>query len=711
MNVPVEKVEETKALILIIDDDNVSRKTVAAILRKNGYDVTQAENGEDGIIQFQKSKPDLVLLDVVMPDLNGYEVCEKIRSICTESIEAMPIVMLTGQNDAESIESAFSSGATDFVTKPVNLKLLGQRITYILRNSRNYKELQDKQKQLDRAQHIARLGYWRMELSSQHLFLSDQCASMLKITSAFTPPSYEDMIRLVHPDDRSTVMKIMENLLTTKSSYSLEHKLLLVDGKELSVVHQGEYIPASNAKEQDYVLGTIQDVTELREAQSEAQYQKYYDTATSLPNRQSFEIHLKHLPPDDKSLTAVVFIGLDQFSALNETIGHEGSDYIFNVIAQRLSEIERQGHYISRFAADRFALILRNILHVDDCENILNDILEKIRLPIDYKNHQHYITASAGISLSPIESEDAHELIQWAESAVQQSKDSGGNRFSFHAAERNKRAQQRLILEQDMRKGIENNEFVVFYQPQVSSSTAQIEGMEALVRWQHPERGMISPGEFIPLAEETGLIIPIGEQVLRTACHDTQKWRQSGYPLLVGVNLSAKQFSQPDLIEVVKSSLTASGLPSNALELEVTESMAMENIEETINKLNALQDLGIKISLDDFGTGHSSLSYLQKMPLSTLKIDQSFINSLEFKDETSSEAINGSGAIAATIINLSRNLDLHIIAEGIETEQQHAFLNDFGELTLQGFYFARPMPSDQFEEALIRKTSFPHPKS
>ena len=711
MNISVGKLEEIKPLILLIDDDNVSRKTVAAILSKNGYDVTQAENGEEGLIQFQKSKPDLVLLDVVMPGLNGYEVCEKIRSICTESIEAMPIVMLTGQNDAKSIESAFSAGATDFITKPVNLKLLGQRITYILRNSRNYKELQDKEKQLDRAQHIARLGYWRIDLSSQQIFLSDQCASMLQRTNDSLPPSYEEMMKLVHPDDRSTVIKIMEDLFNTKSSYSLEHKILLDDGKELSVVHQGEYIFASNAKEQDYILGTIQDVTELRDAQSEAQYQKYYDSATGLPNRQSFEIHLKHLSSDDKSLTAIVFIGLDQFSVLNETIGHEGSDYIFKVITQRLSEIERHGHYISRFAADRFALILRNILHVDDCEEILNDILEKIRLPIDYKNHQHYITASAGISLFPIESDDAHVLIQWAESAVQQSKDSGGNRFSFHAAERNKRAQKRLVLEQDMRKGLENNEFVVFYQPQVSSSTAQIKGMEALVRWQHPERGMISPGEFIPLAEETGLIIPLGEQVLRTACHDTQKWRQSGYPLLVGVNLSAKQFSQPDLIEVVKSSLMASGLPSNALELEVTESMAMENIEETINKLNAMKNIGIKISLDDFGTGHSSLSYLQKMPLSTLKIDQSFIHSLKFKDETSSETINGSGAIAATIINLSRNLDFHIIAEGIETEQQYAFLNEFGELTLQGFYFARPMPHDQFEEALFRKTSFPHPKS
>ena len=707
MNVSAEKTVEIKPLILIIDDDNVSRKTVAAILRKNGYDVTQAENGEEGIIQFKKAKPDLILLDVVMPGLNGYEVCEKIRSICVESIEAMPIVMLTGQNDAESIESAFSVGATDFITKPVNLKLLGQRITYILRNSRNYKELQDKGKQLDRAQHIARLGYWRMDFLSQQIFLSEQCASMLGRTHDSPPPSYEDMMLLVHPDDRSIIIKTMEELFSKKSAYSLEHRILLGNGKELSVVHQGEYISASNAKEKDYILGTIQDVTELREAQSEAQYQKHYDSATGLPNRHSFEIHLEHLVSDDKSLTAVVFISLDQLSVLNETIGHEGGDYIFNVITKRLCEIERQGHYISRFAADRFALILRNILHFDDCEEITNSLLNNIRHPIDYKNNKHYVTASIGISLFPIESNNSAELIQWAESAVLQAKDSGGDRFAFHTAERNQRAQQRLSLEQDMRKGIENNEFIVFYQPQVSASTSQIKGMEALVRWQHPERGMVSPGEFIPLAEETGLIIPIGEQVLRTACHDTQNWLQSGYDLLVGVNLSAKQFALPNLIEIVQSALTDSHLPASSLELEVTESMAMNDVEETIEKLKSLQALGIKTSLDDFGTGYSSLSYLQKMPLSTLKVDQSFVSCIEYDGVNLEKAKHDSGAIAATVINLSNNLGLHVIAEGIENESQFKFLQSFGDLTLQGFYFSRPLPHDQFEEALFRKIPLP----
>ena len=711
MNVSSKKIVEFKPLILIIDDDNVSRKTVAAILSKNGYDVTQAENGEEGIIQFQKTKPDLVLLDVVMPGLNGYEVCEKIRSICVESIEAMPIVMLTGQNDAKSIESAFSAGATDFITKPVNLKLLGQRITYILRNSQNYKELQDKEKQLDRAQHIARLGYWRMEILSQQIFLSDQCAAMLKRTNDSIPPSYEEMMTLVHPDDRSTIIKTMEELFSTKSSYSLEHRILLANGKELFVVHQGEYISASNAKEQDYILGTIQDVTELREAQSEAQYQKYYDSATGLPNRQSFEIHLEHLVSDHKNLTAVVFISLDQFSVLNETIGHEGGDYIFNIITKRLCEIERQGHYISRFAADRFALILRNILHFDDCEEIINSILNNIRHPIDYKNNKHYVTASIGISLFPIESNNSSELIQWAESAVQQAKDNGGDRFAFHTTERNQRAQQRLTLEQEMRKGIENNEFVVFYQPQVSASTGQIKGMEALVRWQHPERGMVSPGEFIPLAEETGLIIPIGEQVLRTACLNTQNWLQSGYALLVGVNLSAKQFALPNLIQIVESALADSHLPASALELEVTESMAMNDVEETIEKLKSLQALGIKTSLDDFGTGYSSLSYLQKMPLSTLKVDQSFVSCIEYDGVNLDKAKHGSGAIAATVINLSNNLGLHVIAEGIETQSQFEFLQSFGELTLQGYYFSRPLPQDQFEKALFHKTALPHPES
>ena len=703
-------IQEIIPTILLIDDDNVSRKTVAAILRKNGYEVTQAENGKEGIEQFKSHKPDLILLDVIMPGLNGYEVCEEIRSICVESIESMPIVMLTGQNDAESIENAFSSGATDFITKPVNLKLLGQRITYILRNSKNYRKLQEKEKQLDRAQRIARMGYWQMEPITQKISFSDQCASILELAATSFSASANEMMLLVHTDDRKKILNAIENAILKKSSYNLEHRMTLENGKELCVIHQAEYISATNAKEQDYLLGTIQDVTELRNAQSEAEYQKYYDNATGLPNRRSFELQLDHLVVNDQNLTAVVFICLDQLAALNETIGHEGGDYIFNLITQRLSELDRQGHYISRFSNDRFALLLRNILHFDDCEEILNDVLDKIRFPIDYNGHQHYITASVGASLFPIESEDTPELIQWAESAVQQSIDNGGNRFSFHTVERNLRAQERLVLEQDMRKGLKNNEFVVYYQPQVSSSTAQIVGMEALVRWQHPERGMVSPGVFIPLAEETSLILPLGEFILRTACRDAQHWLESGYSLLVGVNLSAKQFSQPNLIDIVKSALSESGLPASALELEVTESMAMENIEETIEKLNDLQKLGIKTSLDDFGTGHSSLSYLQKMPLSTLKVDQSFISSLEFENENSPDTINGSGAIATTIINLSRSLDLQIIAEGIETKQQFDFLSHFGELTIQGFYFSRPLPQAQFEKVLVSRRPLPYTK-
>ena len=700
--------QENKPRILLIDDDNISRKTVAAILRKNSYDVVEAKDGEDGLAQFVKDKPDMVLLDVIMPGLNGYQVCEKIRSLCDESIESMPIVMLTGQNDAGSIESAFSAGATDFITKPVNLKLLGQRLIYILRNSQNYKELQDKEEQLDRAQHLARLGYWKMEPATQRISLSEQCSSMMGLNKASGYFSMEELMQHIHPDDRSKISNAIQKMISANSSYSMEHRLLLADGNELLVVHQAEYIKSSKLKEQDYILGTIQDVTELRKAQSEAEYQKYYDGTTGLPNRQSFELQLDNLTTDDKTISAIVFVGIDQFSSLNETIGHKGGDYILKEIAGRLSELEGKGHYVCRFEGHRFAILLNKLNHIDDCENILNKILEKVRVPIQYNDNQHFLTASIGTSIFPIESDKTAELIQWAESALQQAKINGKDQFAFHSAERNLRAQKRLSLEQAMRKGIKKNEFVVFYQPQVSAATSQIIGMEALVRWQHPELGLVPPNDFIPLAEETGLIVPIGEHVLRTACRDTKQWNDKGYSLLVGVNLSAVQFNQPDLIDVVNSSLAESGLDASMLELEVTESMAMQNFDETVLKLQALQEIGIKRSLDDFGTGYSSLSYLQKMPLSTLKVDQSFVRCIEC-DATDVDGTKCSGgAIAATIINLSNNLDMHVIAEGVETIQQFNFLRNFGDLTLQGFYFSRPIPHEQFEKALFCQTPLPH---
>jgi diguanylate cyclase (GGDEF)-like protein len=702
VNAHSESPAKNKKIILLIDDSITSRTAVSSVLAQNDYEVVQAEDGEEGIILFRQYKPDLVLLDVIMPGMDGYKVCEKLRIICTESIEAMPIVMLTGKDDASSIEKAFSSGATDFITKPLNFKLLSQRIAYILRNSVNYQELKNKEEQLDRAQRIAKLGYWRMELPTQRVSLSDQCARMLGINMGHGCFSVDELISLVHPEDKEKVLTSIQQAVSNRSTYHLEHRLKLPDGTMLTVQQHGEYVRTSKLKGKDYMLGTMQDITELRTAQLEVDYQRYYDHITGLPNRRSFEIQLNHLVAitEVETITAIVFIALDNFSGLNESIGHEAADKVLIRISERLRELEGRGHYVSRFGGDRFAVLLRNITHIDHCQNYFENILEKIHVPIDYQGNEHHITASIGASLFPIESENGPELIQWAESAVLQAKHDGGDRGTLHTAERNQRAKKRLTLEQAMRKSIENEEFITYYQPQVSAHNCQIVGMEALVRWEHPELGLISPADFIPLAEETGLIIPIGEQVLKTACTDTRNWLDQGYSLVVGVNLSPLQFSQPNLLKIVEQVLTETRLPSEALELEVTEGMAMRDFEATLRTLNIMKEMHIKRSLDDFGTGYSSLSYLQRMPLSTLKIDQSFVRCIQCDGEDADGARCGSGAIAVTIINLSQNLGLHVIAEGVETRTQYEFLRGFGNLTLQGYYFGRPIPGEQFNKIL-----------
>ena len=702
MNTLISEIQYPKATILVVDDDKALSKSLCQLLNELGYNTVQSSEGRNAVQLFTQHKPDLVLLDLLMPYMDGYETCQNIRRICIESIEAMPIVIMTSHDDSLSVEQAFSAGATDFISKPINLNLFPQRIAYILKNSRNYKELQNKQEQLDHAQRIARMGSWQIELPSKRVSISKQCAYILGMNHTHGCFKLDEMMQLVHPDDKDNVKNAIENAILTRGSYSLEHRIVLPDEFAINVIHQGEFVPATRIKDNDYLLGTIQDITELRQAQSEAEYRRYFDTTTNLPNRHSFEMQLEHVTQDSNThtLTAVVLLALDHFSKLNESIGHGGGDRILNIFADRLRSLEGSGHYVSHFSGDRFALLLHHIHHVDACEAALNDILELIRTPVSLNGNQHHLTASIGSTLFPIDGENASDLIQWAESAVQQAKNNGGDRFAFHSAEREKRTQRRLSMEQAMRKGIERDEFEVFYQPQVSAEAGIIIGMEALVRWRHPQQGMISPAEFIPLAEDTGLIVPIGEKVLEQACQDTRHWLDQGHLLVVGVNLSALQFSHKNLIQKVQDTLQSCGLPSTSLELEVTESMAMQDFDESIKKLQDLQALGCKTSLDDFGTGYSSLSYLQHMPLSTLKVDQSFVRCIECSNTEIDAGNCTTGAIAATIINLSQNLNLHVIVEGVETQQQFHFLRQYGDLTLQGFYFGKPMPHADFDRQL-----------
>ncbi len=684
-------------LILVIDDDAVTRHTICKILHAKGYRTTEAASGEQGLTLFQKNPPDLVLLDMVMPGMGGLEVCRHIRRDSVS--EAMPVVMLTGKDDKEAIEQAFEVGATDFMTKPVNWSLLAQRIIYALRGSEMYRQLAFSQRQLKEAQRIARMGYWTLDVENNKVRMSDGASELLGLPSKKRCFELDQLMQMVHKDDLERVVNAMSLTMVTGEPYKIEHRVTRGHGEETIMVQQGE-LRKDKEHPRGQVFGTVQDVTELHQARAELEYQTFFDPLTSLPNRRSLEKQVAMMlqDPPQESLFAVVFVGLDGFGKINDSLGHGGGDSVLHHISARLRELEEAGHFVSRFGGDVFALLLKNLQHVDQCDDAVKQLLYRISDVIEVLEHEIYITASIGVSLFPLESEDSSELLKGAEAAMLRSKAQGGNCMTYRTAEMSEGAQRRLAMEKAMRRGVDEGEFLVYYQPQINAQSGATVGMEALVRWQDPEKGLVRPDHFIPLAEDTGLIVPIGEQVLRQACRQTRSWLDMGFQLVVGVNVSALQLIRDDFIPTVRSALAESALPAEALEIEITESMAMNDFEGTVAKLQQLRDMGIKTSMDDFGTGYSSLSYLQQLPLDTLKVDQAFVSCIKGEGEC---ADCENGAIASAVIAMSHSLGLHVIAEGVETEYQQDFLCQQGSETLQGYLFGRPMPAAEFEKHLL----------
>ncbi|HYJ45156.1 MAG TPA: EAL domain-containing protein, partial [Pyrinomonadaceae bacterium] len=426
-------------------------------------------------------------------------------------------------------------------------------------------------------------------------------------------------------------------------------------------------------------------------------YLAYHDTLTGLPNRVSFEERLSEALTRGESSQqplAVMFLSLDRFKKFNDTLGHIIGDQLLRSVAERLSATLSEGDALARFASDEFAFLLTRVRTADDAAEVAQNFQKVLDAPFMVDGQELYVTASIGIGLYPHDATDALDLLKNAGAALYRAKQQGGSNFQFYTADMNERALKRLSLENKLRWALERNEFKVYYQPQVSVDSGQIVGMEALVRWQHPEIGLISPSEFIPLAEDTGLIAPIGEWVLRTACAQTKSWHDFGFTSLhVAVNLSPRQFQQPDLLLMIARILRETELKPDCLELEVTESSVMKNTESAINTLRELKAMGIKISIDDFGSGYSSLSYLKNLPIDVLKIDQSFVRDMSTDPNDA--------AIVMAIVQLAHSLKLKVTAEGVENEDQLRFLRLLRCDEMQGFLFCKPIPVEGFEQLLL----------
>lgn len=432
----------------------------------------------------------------------------------------------------------------------------------------------------------------------------------------------------------------------------------------------------------------------IKERTARLNYLAYHDVLTDLPNRILFEDRLSQalVPTPENQRTALLLMSLDRFKEARDTLGYSFRDELLQEVAKRLKKCSREGATVAKFEGDEFALLLTRI----DLENVIEitgNIFEAFKLPFVVEEHEIFITADIGISLSPDDGRDTQTLLKNAGVALSRAKEQGGNNYQFYTSDMHSKALKRLALENNLRRALERNEFNVYYQPKIKTDTGRIVGIEALVRWQHPELGLISPSEFIPLAEDTGLIVPIGEWVLRTACAQNNLWHNEGFALHVAVNLSARQFQQQNLAETIIEVVKETGLHPSCLNLEITESSIMKNAESAAETLGELKKAGIKISIDDFGTGYSSLGYLKRLPIDILKIDRSFIRDVTTNPDDM--------ALVMAIIMLAHNLRLKVVAEGVETEEQLDLLHRLGCDEWQGYLCSEPVTAEIFKNLLL----------
>lgn len=440
----------------------------------------------------------------------------------------------------------------------------------------------------------------------------------------------------------------------------------------------------------------IEDITERKVLEERITHQAYHDILTGLPNRMLFMEHLNRAllqARREESRLALLFLDLDHFKYVNDTLGHTAGDLLLKETAGRLKACIREYDTVARIGGDEFVILLSRISHGEDASRIAEKILSLFRKPPMIDGREFPVTASIGISVFPDDSEYGETLMKNADIAMYHAKERGRNNFQFFDPGMNIRSIERMILENSLRRTLERGDLVVYYQPQLDTVTRRIIGSEALVRWRHPEAGLLDPLHFIPLAVETGLIIPIDEWVLRTACAQNKAWQEAGYePVCITVNLSERQFRQPDFPEIVAHVLRDTGLDAEFLEIEISETTAMDNVENTLSLLQKLTDLGIRCSLDDFGTASSSVRFLKRSPFNSLKIDQSIIKGLTTNPDDQ--------AVASAIIAMAHNLELTVVAEGVETEEHLSFLLFSRCDAVQGYLFSKPLPAEKFQNLL-----------
>ncbi|MNM67208.1 Phytochrome-like protein cph2 [compost metagenome] len=616
--------------------------------------------------------------------------------------------MVTGGDELEAVTRAYEVGATDFISKPINWPILGHRVLYVLRASDAIARLR-----IADAHNRAVLAaipdtFFRLNRDGFYLDYEQGHDASAGFSISNCVGSH---IRDVLPTEIAARLLDQAHAVLAKQHIgSVDYTLTHADATR----HFEARLVATGA---DEVLGLVRDISERKRTEEQIRRLAYCDSLTGIPNRQAFletlERELVRSKEHDKKF-AVLFMDLDAFKRINDTLGHDVGDHLLKVVSERLRETIRPsdlvlraeyelggisgGSNLARLGGDEFTILIPDLERVEDALNVAHRVKEAMRRPFMIEAHEIFVTASIGISLYPEDGEDCNSLLKYADTAMYHAKNCGKNNAKLYSSSLTMEIMSHVKMEVGLRKALQNNELYLLYQPQIDVPSTQIVGVEALVRWRHPERGIISPTEFIPLAEETGLIVPIGEWVLRTACNQAKAWQSDGgRAIRMAVNLSAKQFKDENLMQIVLSALADTGLDARLLELELTEGTLMDDARATMVTLEQLRGIGVYLSIDDFGTGYSSMNYLKRFDVRALKIDKSFIAGLPQDAENA--------AITRAIIAMAHGLKMVVVAEGVETDEQLLMLEEYGCDMAQGYFLGHPSPHDTITAMLARQAN------
>ncbi|MEQ1743715.1 MAG: EAL domain-containing protein [Candidatus Nitrotoga sp.] len=754
-----------QATILIVDDEPRNRDLLEALLKPEGYLTVTANSGEEALAMVAEMPPDLILLDVMMTGINGYDVAAKLKA--NPDTRNLPIIMLSALGDRGSKLAGLNAGAEDFLTKPIDRVELWVRVRNLLRLKEYSDILAEHNQLLEQAvrgrneeiterkcaeTQILRLNRLYGILSginaaivrirNQQELFTEACSiaveqghfrmawigsvdinggELTPIAWSGVDEGYLDIMNSYIRDKGTSSLLLVVRALQEKmpivcNDFDLDPKVAYwrLDALQRGYRSMGIFPLMRNdqpvglftlyASEPNFfdreeikllteLTANISYALEYIEKEDKLNYLAYHDVLTGLPGRTLFHDRLVQAVTNahrhgDK--LGVLFIDLDHFKNINDSLGHHAGDMLLKQVAALFTSCMREDDTVARLGGDEFVVILASMASEDEAWMVSQKILKLMTEPFTIEARELFITCSIGIALYPKDGEDAKALLQSADGALYLAKNKGRNNAQFCTAEMNTRALERLTLENELRQAINRREFLLHYQPRVDIVSSEITGMEALVRWQHPVQGLLYPTKFIPVAEESGLIVPLGEWVLRTACEQNKAWQLAGLkPVSIAVNLSARQFKQQDLVELVSRILQETELDPSYLELELTESMVMQNVEAAIITLNQFKAIGVKLSIDDFGIGYSSLNYLKHFPIDFLKIDQSFVRDITTNLD---DAI-----IAKIIISMAHDLGLRVIAEGVEAEEQKSFLCLHRCDEMQGYFFSMPVPAEEFE--------------